>query len=60
MSAQGWSAATTLGTIHKRHQTLKGLFPANPFRVETKFEIYDPRVGATLQPWAEIRERLRR
>jgi len=33
---------------------------ANPFRVSFQFLISIPRVVATLQPWAEISERLRR
>ena len=61
MSAQGWSAATTLGQIPNCDITLKalGMRGMNPFRVlRISYDI--PRVVATLQPWADISERLRR
>jgi hypothetical protein len=42
-------------------QTLKGLGGCRtPFGVPWLFEVLIPRVVATLQPWAEISERLRR
>ncbi len=51
MSAQGWSAATTLGRESKnfRLNPERVPWPANPFRVL-----------ASLEPWADISERLRR
>jgi len=52
--AQGWSAATTLGSHQEEFLTLKGL---GSWRTLT---VTNPRVVATLQPWAEISERLRR
>jgi len=46
MSAQGWSAATTLGRNHKCESTLKalGLSDINPFRVKSHFFAY-PRLS---------------
>src|SRR5215213_5227245 len=60
MSAQGWSAATTLGQQIKKHETLKGFVNR---RTLSGFSVYfgsTPKVVAMLQPWAEISERLRR
>jgi hypothetical protein len=62
ISAQGWSAATTLGMPSEILQILKGLIPhmLNAFSVYSDFCICAPRVVAALQPWAEISQRLRR
>jgi hypothetical protein len=62
MSAQGWSAATTLGKQQKILLTLKGLVPHRPnaFSVDFAFNFSFPGLSLRFQPWAEISERLRR
>src|SRR5687767_5169119 len=60
ISAQGWSVATTVGNQFSFLPTLKGFAPAmNPFRVKSVV-CFEPKVVATLQPWAGIGKRLRR
>src|SRR5829696_4353176 len=61
ISAQDWSAATTLGSsLIIRNNPERVRQPPNPFRVHPSFFIRIPRVLAALEPWAEISERLRR
>jgi hypothetical protein len=62
MSAQSWSVATTLGSqfTQMRINPERVHSVANPFRVDSQVRWIKPRVLATLEPWAEISERLRR
>src|ERR1051325_10792267 len=61
MPAQGWSASDNPGSTEMKMGNNPERVPlvANPFRVDSDLGD-DPRVLATLEPWAGIGERLRR
>jgi hypothetical protein len=63
IAAQGSSVSENPGLVVSSFvTTLKGLAAhmPNPFRIQRRVLLIDPRVVAALQPWAEISERLRR
>jgi len=60
ISAQGWSVSDNLGIQNNPHSTLKGFAPNERLQRFANFLFGNPRLSLTLQPWAEISQRLRR